>query len=306
MKKIMLLICLAFSAMACSGEDAQNPQVAVVQGRPVTLEDFHAQSAFMGLGADPMALTPDMRFQIIELLIERELLLGQADKMKIPMEQYELDGYEADVRQGLEDDVFERKLIEQGITYEQWRDILRGQLLARKTLDLLLTLRIARITPEQIDAYFVSHKDEFARPEQVLAQHAIFSSRQVAQKIAEFMRKGKDLAQAAAEAGAPLDEEAEPTWLSRGFMPEALEKAVFALQPGKVAGPVASDYGFHVIRVLAKREAMEPSLASAAEEIQRILIRQAKEESALVLLKELREESKVWQNNRFLSTGQVE
>lgn len=307
MKKICIaLFLLLATGMACSPGKPQNPQVAVVQGRPILLEDFHAQSAFMGLGGDPMALTPEMRFQVLDLLVERELVLEQADKLKIELAPHELDRFEASVRQGLEDEVFEKKLIEQGITYEEWREILRRQLLFQKTLDMLLTSRIATITPEQVSGYYEEHKDEFDRPEQVLAQHALFPNRQVAQKVAELMRKGQDLKQAALEAGYPLDEDPEPTWMSRGAIPKTLENVLFSLKPGNVAGPVASDYGFHVIRVLAKRPAEKLGLLQVAEEIQRRLIRQAKEDMSLILLRELREQAKIWMDNRFLNTGQAE
>ncbi len=305
-RQLALLICALLLGLACSSGQPQNPQIALVQGQSILLENFHAQSAFMGLGNDPMALTADMRFQILDLLIERELLLDQAQKLKIDLDAQELNRLEVSLRHGLEDEIFERKLIEQGITYEQWREILRAQLLAQKILDMLLLPRIPRITTEQISNYYEQHREEFSRPEQVLAQHALFPTRQVAQKVADFMRKGTDLKQAASQAGSPLEEDVEPTWLSRGVIPKSLENVIFALQPGRVAGPVASDYGFHVIRVLAKRPAQNLTLSEAAEEIQRTLIRQAKEDMSALLLDELREQAKIWIDERFLSTGQAE
>jgi parvulin-like peptidyl-prolyl isomerase len=304
-KKYLLILMLCFS-FACSLGKPQNPQIALVDDRVIDMEAFHAQSAFMGLGIDPTALTQDLRLQVLELLIERELLLNQAQQLKLTLNSNEQDRYESMVRQGLEDDLFERKLIEQGISYEQWREMLRQQLLARKTLDMLLTSRIGNISPEQVKNYFEEHKEEFVQPEQVLAQHAVFPTRAMAQQIADLMRNGQDLRQAALEALVPLENETEPTWLTRGLVPKPMENTIFALQPGKVAGPVTSEYGFHVVRVLAKRPAAAADLANAAEEIQRTLTMRAKEEMSVILIQELRRQAKVWQDTRFIATGIAE
>jgi peptidyl-prolyl cis-trans isomerase C len=291
--------------MACSGQSAGNPVLSTVNGDSITLEDFRAQSAFMGLGSDPVLLIPEMRAQVLEAIIKRWLLLQEADKLKIQLSVNELNYHEAILRQGLEDNEFEKRLIEQGIIYEHWREILRQEILAHKSLEMLVAPKV-HISPEELKNYFEEHKEEFARPEQVLAQHALFPALQQAQAVADLMRKGRDLRQAADEAKVHLNEETEPTWLSRGYIPQSMEKVIFSLRPDEVAGPVRSDYGFHVVRVLAKNPPLEPDLAGAAEEIQRILSEEAKIELAADLLSQLRSQAKLWVDSRFIESGQME
>jgi parvulin-like peptidyl-prolyl isomerase len=304
-KNTLAALCCCLCLMACSGGKAHNPTLATVNGSAVTLEDFRAQSAFMGLGSDPVLLLKDMRIQVLEVIINRRLLLQEADKLKIQMENKELDYHESILRQGTEDNEFEKRLIEQGIIYEDWREILRQEILARKSVEILVSPKI-HISPERLRSYFEQHKDEFARLEQVLAQHALFLTRQPAQAVAELMRKGKDLRQAALETKVQLSEETEPTWFSRGYVPESMDKVIFSLEAGEVAGPIRSDYGFHVVRVLAKNPPLEPELAEAAEEIQRILREEAKIKLSEELARQLRAQAKVWLDPRFTESGQAE
>jgi peptidyl-prolyl cis-trans isomerase D len=111
------------------------------------------------------------------------------------------------------------------------------------------------------------------------------------------------MAAAAAELGVALPDEGEPTWLSRGHMPEALEDKVFALEPGKLAGPLSSPYGLHVVRVLARRAASKLDLAQAAEEIQRRLASDKKEQLAVLFIDQMRAKAKVTFNAEFAASG---
>jgi len=43
-------------------------------------------------------------------------------------------------------------------------------------------------------------------------------------------------------------------WFGRGRMVEAFEEAAFASQPGALAGPVETSFGYHILQVLDKRE----------------------------------------------------
>ena len=64
-------------------------------------------------------------------------------------------------------------------------------------------------------------------------------------------------------------------FFSRGAMVKPFEDAVFAAKKGDIVGPVASDFGYHVIRVTDIKPAKVKSLAEAAPEIEANLKKQA-------------------------------
>lgn len=277
-------------------------EVANVDGQALLVEDFLAQTAFMGLGKDPQALSPDLRQAVLETLVRRRLVLAQAEAKGIRLEREELDREEASLRRGLSEEAFELTLIAQGIDYDEWRRVLSQELLMQKTLDLLLASQV-QVTPDEVRTYYQDHAEEFSRPEQVLAQHAMVPDKETARKLLQRLGQGEDMAAAAAELGVTLPDEGEPTWLSRGHMPEALEDKVFALEPGRLAGPLSSPYGLHVVRVLARRAASKLDLAQAAEEIQRRLASDKKEQMAALLIDQMRAKAKVTFNAEFAASG---
>jgi peptidyl-prolyl cis-trans isomerase C len=301
--RCLALLAAAWLLVSC-GEASHSTNVASVNDGPIAVESYRAQMAFMGLGNDPTVLTPGLRRAVLETMVRRKLVLDQAQAKGIRLEPEEMDREEASLRRGLSEEAFERTLAAQGIEYYDWRRVMSQEILVQKTLDLLISSQVL-ISAEEVRAYYQEHRDQFKRAEQVLAQHALMPSKEMAQQLADRVLKGEDLGQAAAQLEAPLADDGEPSWLERGHMPPGLENKVFALEPGKVAGPLPSNYGFHVVRVLAKRPAMELDLGQAAEEIQRLLSAQKKEAMASSLVEEMRSSAKVWFDPGFEQSGKL-
>ena len=63
-------------------------------------------------------------------------------------------------------------------------------------------------------------------------------------------------------------------YFSRGMMVKAFEDAVFALKPNDMAGPVESEFGFHVIRLTGVKAGKTRSLDEMRPEIERELKKQ--------------------------------
>jgi foldase protein PrsA len=304
-RALLVMICLAWvmSPAACSQETAGHDLV-VLDGKPIGIAEYRAQAAFMGLGGDPGNLTPEARRAVLEALVRQHLVINRAKELSIQLLPEELSREESRLKKGLDQGSFEASLAAQGISYAQWQAVLAGELLVRKTLDLVLASQV-RVSADEVRQYYKAHKSQFDQPAQVLAQHAVLPSKELAQRLVERVAKGEDMVEAAADLGSPLAEEGEPVWLSRGHMPEALEKKIFSLQPGKLAGPLASDYGFHVVRVLDKRSAQKADLSQAAEKIQRHLAAAKLEVLSEQWLEDLRSQAKVKFNQIFLDSGRI-
>jgi peptidyl-prolyl cis-trans isomerase D len=64
-------------------------------------------------------------------------------------------------------------------------------------------------------------------------------------------------------------------FFSRGAMVPAFEEAAFGAKKGDIVGPVKSDFGYHIIRVVDIKPAKEKTLAEATPEIEANLKKQA-------------------------------
>jgi parvulin-like peptidyl-prolyl isomerase len=302
---LLLVICLIFmlGTVACQ-QEAASGALATIDGHEVGIAEYKAQAAFMGLGGDPGSLTPQMRKAVLESLVRQHLVARRAGELSIVLMPEELRREEMRLRRGLDQGAFESSLAAQGISYIEWQKVLARELLVKKTLDLALASQV-RISADEVRQYYKKHRDKFEQPDQILAQHAVLPTREMAQRLVEKVAAGEDMVAAAAELGSPLAEEGQPTWLSRGHMPKALEKKIFALKPGKLAGPMSSDYGFHVVRVLDKRPARKADLAQAAEKIQRRLAADRMEILAEQWIEDLRSQLTVEFNHQFLESGRI-
>ncbi len=303
-KGLAALLAAALLVLCGCQEPPSERPVAVVNGQAVSLAEFRARSAFMGLGSDPTSLTTALRREVVETLVRDRLVLQKAAELGIKLTPEELEREEHGLRRGLDDDTFEQALITQGTDYAAWRRVLARELLVKKTLDLVLSSRV-KVSPQEVASYFAAHKKRFSRPEQMLAQHAVLPTRKLAQELLDRVTAGEDMARAAAALGAPMAEGGEPIWLSRGHMPPELEDKIFKLKPGRLAGPLASTYGWHVVRVLQKRLARKATLEQAAGEIQRRLVAQKMEKLAASWVESLRKGAQVSIDQGFVRNGRM-
>ncbi len=301
-RRFLFLVVLCLALLAGCSHPGPKPVVGRVGKEDITREEFKAQAAFLGLGSDPKVLSPQLRREVLETLVRQKLVLARARKLGIRLEPEVLAREESELMRGLSPDAFQRALAAQGIGYIQWRRVLARDLLVKKTLELMLGSQ-AGVTAEEVRRYYLAHRSKFHHPAQVLAQHAVLPTRKLAQTLVDRVRAGQDMGAAAAQLGYPLDEGGEPVWLEGGHMPPSLERKIFALKPGSLAGPLASDYGFHVVRVLKKRGAEQASLAQAAEEIQRRLTARKMERLAEKWIQKQRDQARVWFDPDFLKRG---
>jgi peptidyl-prolyl cis-trans isomerase C len=150
-----------------------------------------------------------------------------------------------------------------------------------------------------IERYYLDHREEFTRPEQVRVLQVVNRDRAVAERVAVQARAagGSDL-----DAFQSLVAKHSEDWVSRahggdmGFIarkisryPAAVVDAAFALRGlYDVSDPVESERGFHVLKLVQRLPAFTPTLAEAAPEIRaklrRLLVERKKDALARALL----------------------
>jgi parvulin-like peptidyl-prolyl isomerase len=120
---------------------------------------------------------------------------------------------------------------------------------------------------------------KYASPERIMASHILFDVRSRTKEEAEKLALE---AKAKIEAGADFNKLAREIsddrsarnnfgkldWFARGEMDPAFEKAAFALKnPGDLAGPVFSSFGWHLIKLEGRRPPQQQTFEEARDGI---------------------------------------
>ena len=221
---------------------------ALVNGQPILLADYQKQAAqfeaaLLDQGLDPeseegRAVLAQMRLQVLDSMIEQVLIEQAAAREGVAVSEEEL---EAAIRENVEEaggrEAFEGWLRAVGLTYEEFREALRSQMLASAMFE-----RVTASVP--------------TTAEHVRARHILVATEEEAQAILARLRAGEDFAALARECS--LDKNTRESGGDLGFFPRGLliapevEEAAFALSPGQISGVVRSQFGYHIVQVLER------------------------------------------------------
>lgn len=134
----------------------------------------------------------------------------------------------------------------------------------------------------EITAYYNAHQQEFAAPERVHAAHILIklpanataaedaAARKKALAVLARAKAGDDFAGLAREYSDDPGSKASGGDLGvfgRGQMIKPFEDAAFGMTPGEVTGPVKTQFGYHIIKLIEKIPAGEQTLAEATPRI---------------------------------------
>ncbi len=183
--------------------------------------------------------------------------------------------------QFLDEELLRRLAVDRGLAEEE-----TGR---RQSVELLLGREGQAVDELEVAAYYRRHRQRFERPERARVRQILLPD-----------RPAVDRALAELEAGASFEELAErlsqvPTGsigdaaLGRDELPPAFAEAIFALEPGEVSEPVATDYGFHLFQVIERLPAGPVPLATVADEIRETLRREAADRALRELVRQARE-----------------
>jgi peptidyl-prolyl cis-trans isomerase D len=133
-------------------------------------------------------------------------------------------------------------------------------------------------TEAEIKAAFEARAADFRVDEQRRASHILVKTRDEAEKLVAEARKSPqgfgDLARKRSQDPGSAEKGGDLGLFGRGMMVKPFEDAVFAMKPGEIAGPVQSEFGFHVIRLDEVQAGKGRKLDEVRDEIARELARQ--------------------------------
>ena len=260
---------------AVTGTGAGKDKVAVVNGTVITRSEydtemsrFERQMAMSGQAPNP-AEASEMKGRVLDGLVDRELLKQEAKKQGITVDDNDVNQQVAMLKQkfGSEKE-FTDTLAKMNLTEADLRTQLRQDLAIKKLIDQQVASKVT-ITPEEMKAFYDSHPEFFKAPERVRASHILIKvdptasdadkakARERIAAIQARLKKGEDFAALAKESsecpsganGGDLD------YFQRGQMVGPFEDAAFSLKAGATSDIVETQFGYHLIKVVDKKDA---------------------------------------------------
>ncbi|MDD3364917.1 MAG: peptidylprolyl isomerase [Syntrophomonas sp.] len=238
---------------------SKNEVIASVNGEKITKDQLYD------------ALVQSSGKQVLDSLISEKIVELEAKKQNIVVSdddiQKEIDKY---YEQYGGEEGFNQALATSGYTLDQVKKDIISNLKVKKILEPQIT-----ITEEELKAYFEENKATFAQEKQVKASHILVDSLEIANEVKQKLVDGGDFAQLAKEYS--TDPGTKENGGDLGFfgseqMAIEFEKAAFALKVGEISDPVQTEYGYHIIKLVDKKDAQEANYEQSKAEIRDALL----------------------------------
>ena len=252
---ILPIVPLIISLILPGSELLVDRIVAVVDGQPIL-------SSELGASRDTKAA--------IEQLIEKRLLLAEAKRRGIEVDEAALDQAVEQIRarNKIPDLATLMQAVQaSGRSWQQYRTELKEQLIERQIMGAIMA-RGTQVTdrelkqamarqPKLVEQRRLSHL--LLRLEPNAKDWEVEDARGRAEALKSRLESGETFAELAkANSEDPsAGNGGDLGWIGRGLTDPAFEKAAFAGQEGAVVGPVRSAFGIHLIHIVTIRREVE-------------------------------------------------
>ncbi|BEP29858.1 peptidylprolyl isomerase [Helicovermis profundi] len=237
----------------------ENKIIAKVDGREITQKDMDVLISHLGNQAMQFA-NPEGEKRLLDELINEELFYSHGKEIK------------AD-----EDEAFKSELEKAKISLI--KQYMIGQ-----------TVMGVKVEDGEVEAYYEAHKNEFTAPETVNAHHILIDDETKANDIIEEINGGLSFEDAAKKySSCPSKEKGgDLGFFGKGQMVPEFEEASFALELNQISEPVKTQFGYHIIKVVDRKEASSKGLEEMRMDLLKTLTAKKQSEAYLAKVAELK------------------
>ncbi|ANU25969.1 peptidylprolyl isomerase [Planococcus versutus] len=271
MKKSFLTFTLAASVLALSACSDGGDEKAIVTSDvgDVTKEELYQE------------MKTSIGEQAIQILLIEKVLAENFDVSDKEVNA-EYDSNKEELGES-----FDQFLEQNNQTEESYKKVIRLNLLQEKALTEGID-----VTDEEIQAQYDRQGTELN------ARHILVADEETANSLKKQLDEGADFAKLAEENSTDTGSAAKGgnvDWFGPGAMVPEFEEAAYNLEIDKISDPVQSEFGFHIIQVLEKRQVKDqPALEDQKEEIRsEIALTKADQTTLLPKVAELMKEANV-------------
>ncbi len=340
-KLVILILCLLFVNNAFT-QQVLDRIVAIVDN-DIILESQVTQTAYyMGMqtGVDPLknpAQFQELKNTALENLVNKSLLLIQADKDTITADQRQVDSYLQQDLQRIVQQVGGEEKIEEtlGMPMSKFRRTRREEIEKDLRVNAVRDQKLAKITVSrrEVEQFFKTHRDSIGSAKEAMdISHILITTKpgqkakeetfQKMKEIRKMVLEGKDFGELASkysEDPGSAANRGDLGFVSRTSLVREYAEAALKLNPGEISDIVESQFGYHIIRMEEKRGekihtshillSIKPDKEdeiAAAEKIKEIHARLIDGANFNELVKEYSEDESTNQQNGYLGNFEIE
>ena len=310
---IYLLVVCSFTVWA----KVINKTVATVNGEIILLDQYQektelfiAQYKKMSGGQDVQSKIKEIKKEILNQMIDEKLMFQEADKKKIKASRRKIENGVKSVEDRFSGEgEFKKELKRQNITYKEFKERIRKQLMIMELIDIEVRSKITEPTEEEIKEFYKANKDKMIEPAGVRVRHILITVNEDAtkarkadalKKIKEIQKqlKGKEsdfgeLAKKHSQDPASSKRGGDLGFFIKGEMVPEFEKASFSLNVGQKSGIVKTKYGYHLIKCEGKKAEQKKTLEEIKGNLKNLIFNQKMEEKYEEWIKKLRDKASI-------------
>ena len=288
---------------------AELPDVlARVNGQPVSKGDF--DRLVKNIEASRGQIPADRRDEILraalDQLITYTVMKQEAAARGLKIEDADLDTRVKQMQGPMSKEQFDKALSDRNTTQAQLRDDARIDMMIDKMIDAELATTTAATEAEAKD-FYDKNPDKFKQGESVRASHILIMANEKADEAAKKqarekiegilkrIRAGEDFAKLAKEFSedGSKDQGGDLGFFQRGAMVPTFEQAAFALKPGEVSDVVTTPFGYHVIKMVERKDASMVPYDQVQPRIVEYLSNQKKKERVDAFIEDAKKRAKI-------------
>jgi foldase protein PrsA len=262
-KKMVLIILVLLITMVISLSFAlkKDGAVAKFNGKSISKDELYS------------AMVEQYGAATVDKIISEKIVAAEAKKQKVSVKASELNQEIETLKASYGgEEAFNQALETNNTSIAYLKQDLKNYLTIKKLLEPEIT-----ITDEEMKTYFDENKDSFVEAEQIKASHILVADEKTANEVKQKLADGGDFAKLAKEYSTDESTKVlggELGYFAKGTMVTEFDDAAFGLAVGQVSKPVKTEYGYHIIKVEAKKQAKEANYNDSKDEIKATLLDQ--------------------------------
>ncbi len=297
MKRILFtaVLTLLIASSITNAREQVDRVVLVINEEIITLTEFMNEAEKNGINMEEAG----MEYKFLEQIIDKTIVEQEAKQAGITVSDEELDFTlkEMKSRFKLDETEMEKALEKQNMTEESFREQWRFQLLTQKLMEAKVKGNVA-VTDQEIKEYYQQTYGDYEEGvSEIRIAHILILNNgpdalRKATKIADEAKAGEDFPKLAKEYSQDTmsaQNGGDLGYFKKGDLVESLEFAVKDVQINEIVGPVESPGGYHIIKVLDKKDSKIGIPQSYSNEIRNTIYSQKAEEMLKNYLKNIKE-----------------